>query len=76
MFKYRNKALRRKFTVHLIEVLSNIIGVINEDKLDGNAINNFKEIFSKALDDDIDIKVYTLGSAKQFLSNILNEGNL
>ena len=75
-FKDQNNVLSRKFAIFLLEVLSNI-GAITEDKLDEGAINNFKEIFTKGLDDtDIDVKVCTLGSATQFLANILNEGTL
>ena len=65
--------LSRKFAVFIIEVLCNL-SAVNEDVLDDNAVNNFKEIFAKGLDDDnIDVKVSTLNCVTQFLINITNE---
>ena len=65
--------LSRKFAVFVIEVLCNL-SAVNEDVLDDNAVNNFKEIFAKGLDDDnIDVKVSTLNCVTQFLINITNE---
>lgn len=75
-FNDTNSAVSRKFAIFIIEVLCNI-NAINEDVLDDNAVNNFKEIFKKGLNDvDIDVKVSTLNSVTQFLINILNEGTL
>mgnify|MGYP004445146239 FL=1 len=75
-FKDQGNALSRKFAIYLIEMLSNI-SAITEEKLDEGAINNFKEIFTRGLDDpDIDVKVGTLASTTQFLANIKNEETL
>ena len=69
-------ALSRKFAIFIIEVLCTLTAV-SESALDPTAINNFKEIFSKGLDDEnIDVKVSTLNCTTQFLINILNENTL
>ena len=63
----------RKFAVFLIEVLCTL-NAVTEQVLDNTAINNFKEIFAKGLDDEnIDVKVSTLNCVTQFLINISNE---
>ena len=72
-FNDQSNPLSRKFAVFVIEVLCNL-SAVNEDVLDDNAVNNFKEIFAKGLDDDnIDVKVSTLNCVTQFLINITNE---
>ena len=68
--------MSRKFAVFVIEVLCNL-SAITEEALDETAVNNFKEIFSKGLDDqNIDVKVSTLNCVTQFLINIANENTL
>ena len=72
-FNNQENPLSRKFAVFVIEVLCNL-SAVNESVLDGTAINNFKEIFSKGLDDEnIDVKISTLNCVTQFLINIINE---
>ena len=72
-FNNQANPLSRKFAVFVIEVLCNL-SAVNESVLDGTAINNFKEIFSKGLDDEnIDVKISTLNCVTQFLINIINE---
>ena len=72
-FNDQANPLSRKFAVFVIEVLCNL-SAVNEDVLDDNAVNNFKEIFAKGLDDEnIDVKVSTLNCVTQFLINITNE---
>ena len=72
-FNDQNNALSRKFAIFVIEVLCTL-NAVNESSLDETAINNFKEIFSKGLDDEnIDVKVSTLHCVTEFLINIVNE---
>ena len=72
-FSHQSNAASRKFAVFLIEVLCSLLA-ITEKVLDNTAINNFKEIFAKGLDDaNIDVKVTTLNCVTQFLINISNE---
>ena len=75
-FSDQGNALSRKFAIYVIEVLCTL-SAITEDALDDNAVNNFKEIFSKGLDDEnIDVKVSSLNCVTQFLINIVNENTL
>ena len=75
-FNDQGNALSRKFAIYVIEVLCTL-SAITEDALDDNAVNNFKEIFSKGLDDEnIDVKVSSLNCVTQFLINITNENTL
>ena len=70
LFGYQNNAKSRKFAIYIIEVLCDL-RAITDKVLDSNAIENFKIIFTKGLDDnDIDVKVSSLNSATQFLSGI------
>ena len=72
-FADQENALSRKFAIFLIEVLCTL-NAINESVLDSGAIVNFKNIFSKGLEDpDIDVKVSSLNCVTQFLINIENE---
>ena len=72
-FNNQNDPKSRKFAFYIIEVLCDL-SAITEDVLDSNAIENFKIIFTKGLDDnDIDVKVSSLNSATQFLSGIVSE---
>ena len=72
-FSDQTNALSRKFAIFVIEVLCTL-NAVNEDSLDDTAVNNFKEIFSKGLDDEnIDVKVSTLHCVTEFLINIVNE---
>ena len=72
-FSDQSNAASRKFAVFIIEVLCSLLA-ITEKVLDNTAINNFKEIFAKGLDDaNIDVKVSTLNCVTQFLINISNE---
>ena len=72
-FSDQNNSLSRKFAIFLIEVLCNL-NAINEAVLDQGAISNFKNIFSKGLEDpNIDVKVSSLNCVTQFLINIENE---
>ena len=69
-FNDQNNAKSRKFAIYIIEVLCDL-RAITDKVLDSNAIENFKIIFTKGLDDnDIDVKVSSLNSATQFLSGI------
>ena len=75
-FSDQGNPLSRKFAIYVIEVLCTL-SAITEDALDDNAVNNFKEIFSKGLDDEnIDVKVSSLNCVTQFLINITNENTL
>ena len=75
-FKNESNPISRKFAIFLIEVLCQL-NAITENDLDDTAVNNFKEIFSKGLNDgDIDVKVSTLNCTTQFLINITNENTL
>ena len=75
-FSDQGNAVSRKFAIYVIEVLCTL-SAITEDALDDNAINNFKEIFSKGLDDEnIDVKVSSINCVTQFLINISNESTL
>ena len=75
-FSDQSNPMSRKFAVFVIEVLCNL-SAITEEALDETAVNNFKEIFSKGLDDqNIDVKVSTLNCVTQFLINIANENTL
>ena len=72
-FSDQANAISRKFAIFLIEVLCTL-NAINESVLDDGAINNFKSIFSKGLEDpDIDVKVSSLNCTTQFLINVENE---
>ena len=72
-FEDQANALSRKFAIFIIEVLCTL-NAINESVLDPGAINNFKGIFSKGLEDpDIDVKVSSLNCVTQFLINVENE---
>jgi len=72
-FSDQSNALSRKFAIFIIEVLCTL-NAINEKVLDSGAISNFKQIFSKGLEDpDIDVKVSSLNSVTQFLTNIEGE---
>ena len=72
-FSDQENALSRKFAIFLIEVLCTL-NAINESVLDSGAITNFKNIFSKGLEDpNIDVKVSSLNCVTQFLINISNE---
>ena len=72
-FEDPTNALSRKFAIFIIEVLCTL-NAINESVLDPGAINNFKGIFSKGLEDpDIDVKVSSLNCVTQFLINVENE---
>ena len=69
-FSDQKNALSRKFAIFLIEVLCSL-NAINETVLDASAISNFKNIFSKGLEDpDIDVKVSSLNCVTEFLMNI------
>ena len=75
-FSDQSNPLSRKFAIFIIEVLCTL-SAVDETNLDDTAINNFKEIFSKGLDDEnIDVKVSSLNSVTQFLINISNENIL
>ena len=75
-FSDQSNALSRKFAIFIIEVLCTL-NAINEKVLDSGAISNFKQIFSKGLEDpDIDVKVSSLNSVTQFLTNIEGESIL
>ena len=75
-FSDQSNALSRKFAIFLIEVLCTI-EAINEKVLDSGAITNFKNIFSKGLEDpDINVKVSSLNCITQFLININDETTL
>ena len=75
-FSDQSNPTSRKFAVFVIEVLCSLTA-ITEEALDETAVKNFKEIFSKGLDDqDIDVKVSTLNCVTQFLINIANEDTL
>ena len=72
-FSDQANAISRKFAIFLIEVLCTL-NAINESVLDAGAINNFKSIFSKGLEDpDTDVKVSSLNCTTQFLINVENE---
>ena len=72
-FSDQTNPASRKFAIFLIEVLCTL-NAVTEKVLDNTAINNFKEIFAKGLDDEnIDVKVSTLNCVTQFLINISNE---
>ena len=72
-FNDQNNPKSRKFAIYIIEVLCDL-SAITEKVLDSNAIENFKVIFTKGLNDnDIDVKVSSLNSATQFLSEIEDE---
>ena len=72
-FSDQTNPASRKFAIFLIEVLCTL-NAVTEKVLDNTAINNFKEIFTKGLDDEnIDVKVSTLNCVTQFLINISNE---
>ena len=72
-FSDQANALSRKFAIYIIEVLCNL-NAINQKVLDSGAISNFKNIFSKGLEDpDIDVKVSTLNCTTEFLINIQDE---
>ena len=72
-FSDQKNALSRKFAIFLIEVLCSL-NAINETVLDASAISNFKNIFSKGLEDpDIDVKVSSLNCVTEFLMNIKDE---
>ena len=72
-FNNQNDPKSRKFAFYIIEVLCDL-SAITEKVLDSNAIENFKVIFTKGLNDnDIDVKVSSLNSATQFLSEIEDE---
>ena len=76
LFKNESNPISRKFAIFLINVLCQL-KAITEDTLDDNAVNNFKEIFSKGLNDgNIDVKVSTLNCVTQFLINITDENTL
>ncbi len=65
-FNDQNNAKSRKFAIYIIEVLCDL-RAITDKVLDFNAIENFKIIFNKGLDNyDIDVKVSSLNSATQF----------
>ena len=75
-FSDQANPISRKFAIFVIEVLCSL-SAVTEDALDDKAVNNFKEIFSKGLDDEnIDVKVSSLSCATQFLINIINEKTL
>ena len=67
LFNDQNNAKSRKFAIYIIEVLS-LVQLIMNRILDSNAIENFKIIFTKGLDDnDIDVKVSSLNSQRKEL---------
>ena len=66
-FNDQNNAKSRKFAIYIIEVLCDL-RAITDKVLDSNAIENFKIIFTKGLDDnDIDVKVSSLNSQRKEL---------
>ena len=75
-FSDQANPVSRKFAVFVIKVLCTLTA-ITEEALDDTAVNNFKDIFSKGLDDqNIDVKVSTLSCVTEFLINIANENTL
>ena len=75
-FSDQANPISRKFAVFVIKVLCTLTA-ITEEALDDTAVNNFKDIFSKGLDDqNIDVKVSTLSCVTEFLINIANENTL
>ena len=67
LFNDQNNAKSRKFAIYIIEVLCDL-RAITDKVLDSNAIENFKIIFTKGLDDnDIDVKVSSLHSQRKEL---------
>ena len=67
LFNDQNNAKSRKFAIYIIEVLCDL-RAITDKVLDSNAIENFKIIFTKGLDDnDIDVKVSSLNSQRKEL---------
>ena len=72
-FNNQNVAVSRKFAIYLIEVLCDL-QALQDNVLDGNACDNFNQIFMQGLNDaDIEVKVSSLKAATQFLNQITNE---
>ncbi|MCQ2815925.1 MAG: hypothetical protein MJ252_01545 [archaeon] len=73
LFNNENDAISRKFAIYLIEVLSEI-SALTEDKIDNNAAENFKSIFSKGLNDNnVEVKIESLKALTEFLKSFTNE---